>query len=144
MEVTIADKQSDSLKKKIDFFFDPTNHPIGFCPVKDVIGRISDKWSLLTILTLGHRGKLRFNELRSKIEGISQRMLTVTLRSLERDGLVKRQIYAEVPPRVEYELTDLGSKLLIQVWDLADWANAYKTDIMDARKAFDDKQKKAP
>lgn len=137
MEGTIADLQIDEFQKKIESFFDPANHPKGFCPVKDVIDRIGDKWSLLTILNLGYGGRIRFNALKSRVEGISQRMLTVTLRSLERDGLVKREVFAEVPPRVEYELTELGNKLLIQVWELADWAIHYKAEILEARKKFD-------
>lgn len=139
MEGTITENQPNTIQEKIKSFFDPANHPAGFCPVKDVVDRIGDKWSLLTILNLGYGGRLRFNELKSKVEGISQRMLTVTLRSLERDGLVKREVYAEVPPRVEYELTALGNKLLIQVWELADWAIAYKTEILEARQKFDEK-----
>lgn len=140
MKGTSTDIQEDAFKKKIKDFFDPENHPVGFCPVKDVIDRIGDKWSLLTILNLGYVDKIRFNELKTKIEGISQRMLTVTLRSLERDGFIYRHVFAEVPPRVEYELSELGKKLLIQVWEMADWANLHKNEIIAARKLFDSKK----
>jgi len=101
--------------------------------------RFGDKWSLLAILNLGYSGKTRFNELRKKIDGISQRMLTVTLRSLERDGLVTRKIYAEVPPRVEYELTLLGTSLLQQIMGLAQWASGNMGEIAQSRLEYDSK-----
>jgi len=101
--------------------------------------RFGDKWSLLAILNLGYFGKTRFNELKSKIDGISQRMLTVTLRTLERDGLIIRKIYAEVPPRVEYELTALGYGLLQKILDLAQWAAGSMDVIMQARRTYDSK-----
>ena len=77
------------------------------CPVKDIMAAYGDKWTMYTVLLLGQHGKMRFNELRDNISGISQRMLTVTLRSLEEDGIILRTLYAEKPPRVEYELTEL-------------------------------------
>ena len=142
MEVTINETQANTIQEKVKTFFDPNNHPAGFCPVKDVVDRIGDKWSLLAILNLGYGGRLRFNQLKTQIEGISQRMLTVTLRSLERDGLVNRYVYAEVPPRVEYELTPMGEKLLVKVWKLADWAIEYKAQILESRAAYDKKAAK--
>ncbi|UOQ75206.1 winged helix-turn-helix transcriptional regulator [Hymenobacter cellulosilyticus] len=104
-----------------------------FCPVRDVLDRVGDKWSLLAILYLGSAEQLRFNELRKNIAGISQRMLTVTLRSLESDGLVARTVYAEVPPRVEYQLTDRGQGLLEAVLHLGQWAKEHAPAILQAR-----------
>lgn len=80
-------------------------HPTGSCPVRDVLARLGDKWSILVLMTLHANGVMRFNEIRRTIGDISQRMLTVTLRSLERDGLIRRELFAEVPPRVEYRLS---------------------------------------
>lgn len=104
------------------------------CPVKDIMASFGDKWSMYTILLLGQHQKMRFNELRTAISGISQRMLTVTLRSLEDDGIVSRTIYPEIPPRVEYELTELGESLLRQLLQLATWAEENFGKIMKARK----------
>jgi len=137
MEVTVADNQLIDLQKKLAVFFQKKEEPHEFCPVRDILDRIGDKWSLLAIMNLGYAGKIRFNELKSKIDGISQRMLTVTLRSLERDGLITRQIYAEVPPRVEYELTSIGRNLLQQIWELAQWASGSMNEIVKARIEYD-------
>ena len=89
--------------------------------IRDTFARIGDKWSLLLIVTLSH-GPQRFTALRLGVEGISQRMLTLTLRKLESDGLVSRTVFPEVPPRVEYALTPLGATLVGPVRSLADWA----------------------
>jgi DNA-binding HxlR family transcriptional regulator len=139
MEVTIADNQLIDLQKKLEVFFEGKEEHHEFCPVRDIMDRFSDKWSFLAILNLGYSGKTRFNELKGKIEGISQRMLTVTLRSLERDGLITRKIYAEVPPRVEYELTQLGRGLLQQIVELAQWASGSMEEIVRARMDYDSK-----
>lgn len=104
--------------------------------VRDVLNRVGDKWSVLIIFTLG-QGPRRFNALRRDIEGISQRMLTLTLRGLERDGLVRRAVYASVPPRVEYTLTPLGQTLLTPISALAGWAGEHREDIQAARARFD-------
>lgn len=104
------------------------------CPIRDVLASYGDKWSLHAIILLGTRDKLRFNEIRSGIMGISQRMLTVTLRSLEQDGIVLRTLYHELPPRVEYSLTTLGSGLFQQVQLMAQWANANAQQIIENRK----------
>ena len=105
--------------------------------IRGVLGHIGDKWSLLIVgaLSAGHR--LRFTELQRHIPGISQRMLTVTLRHLERDGLVSRTTYAEVPPRVEYELTDIGRTLIEPARVLSRWAIGSYTTILDSRERFD-------
>lgn len=93
------------------------------CPIRNVLARISDKWSLLVLYTLNDRsGPMRFNALQRSIPDISQKMLTVTLRTLEEDGLVSRQIYAEVPPRVEYSLTERAVSLIPHVNSLIGWA----------------------
>lgn len=105
-----------------------------FCPVRDIMARVSDKWTILTILTLGGFGTLRFSEIKNKITDVSQRMLTLTLRNLEEDGLVTRKVYAQVPPRVEYQLTDLGNGLLNQISLFAEWANAHSALIIKNRK----------
>jgi DNA-binding HxlR family transcriptional regulator len=102
------------------------------CPVSDVFRRVGDKWSMLLVILLGSRPH-RYNELHRAVEGISQRMLTRTLRSLEGDGLVRREVYPTVPPSVEYDLTPLGRTLLEPLSALADWAVRHESDINDAR-----------
>jgi DNA-binding HxlR family transcriptional regulator len=104
--------------------------------LRAVLDRIADKWSLLVIATLQH-GLLRFGQLREHIPGVSQRMLTLTLRNLERDGLVTRTVFAEVPPRVEYELTDIGRTLIGPSIALAEWAIAHHGEIEASRVAYD-------
>jgi DNA-binding HxlR family transcriptional regulator len=104
--------------------------------VRELLDRVGDKWSLLVIGTL-QRGPLRFGELQQLVEGISQRMLTLTLRHLERDGLATRTAYAEVPPRVEYELTELGRTLIPPVLALAEWAQQNHQQIDANRARFD-------
>jgi DNA-binding HxlR family transcriptional regulator len=104
--------------------------------VSEVLARVGDKWTVLVVSTLGS-GPLRFNALRRAIGGISQRMLTLTLRALERDGLVTRTVFPSVPPRVEYELTQLGRSLLVPVSALAAWAIAHRGAIDGARRTFD-------
>jgi DNA-binding HxlR family transcriptional regulator len=104
--------------------------------VNSVLARVGDKWSVLIITLLGN-GKQRFNEIKRMVDGISQRMLTLTLRGLERDGLVKRTIYPTIPPRVEYELTELGRSLRCAVVPLGKWATEHVGDIHTARETFD-------
>ena len=139
MDVTNADNQQIELQKKLQIFFQGKEEHHEFCPVRDIMDRFGDKWSLLAILNLGYSGKTRFNELKNKIDGISQRMLTVTLRTLERDGLIERKVYAEVPPRVEYDLTLLGHSLLRKILDLAQWASGNVDEILKARAMYDSK-----
>src|SRR5712672_938683 len=104
--------------------------------VSEVLSRVGDKWTVLVVGTLGD-GPKRFNELRRALGSISQRMLTLTLRGLERDGLVTRTIFPTIPPRVEYELTDLGRGLAQPVQALGQWAYDHRTEIEDARARFD-------
>lgn len=92
------------------------------CPIRNILARISDKWSILVLFTLNQSALMRFNTLQKNIPDISQKMLTVTLRTLEEDGFVKRQVYAEVPPRVEYSLTDRAISLLPHINSLITWA----------------------
>ena len=105
------------------------------CPVRDVLDRIGDRWSLL-VLTELRQGTLRFSALRRRIDDISQRMLAQTLRHLEQDGLVSRAVFPTVPPSVEYTLTDLGRSLLVPVESLVDWAGAHHDKIRQARAKF--------
>jgi len=113
------------------------------CEVRQILDRIADKWSLLAIALLEGR-TLRFSELQREIDGISQRMLTVTLRQLERDGLVRRTVYPVVPPRVEYALTPLGSTLHQTIQALVTWTEAHQNEIAAARAAYDDRAAGAP
>src|ERR1700729_2951325 len=107
------------------------------CPaVRDVLNRIGDKWSVQIVAFL-RDGPKRFSELRRSIEGISQRMLTLTLRGLERDGLVKRTMFPTIPPRVDYELTTQGLTLLEPIQALADWADDNRVTVQAARDRFD-------
>ncbi|MFD9909753.1 winged helix-turn-helix transcriptional regulator [Streptomyces sp. NPDC059063] len=106
------------------------------CQVRQILDRVADKWSLLVIALLEHRC-LRFTELRREIDGISQRMLTVTLRQLERDGLVLRTVHPVVPPRVEYELTPLGGTLHTTIQALVTWTEEHQGEIAAARSSYD-------
>ncbi|MFI1840739.1 winged helix-turn-helix transcriptional regulator [Streptomyces microflavus] len=109
------------------------------CEVRQILDRVADKWSLLAIAHLERR-TLRFSELRRLIDGISQRMLTVTLRQLERDGLVRRTVYPVVPPRVEYELTPMGATLHTTIRTLVDWTEDHQQEIARARAEYDSRQ----
>jgi DNA-binding HxlR family transcriptional regulator len=105
--------------------------------VKPVLARIGDKWVVLVVRLLGRKGPRRFNELRREIGAISQRMLTLTLRALERDGLVTRTVYPTIPPRVEYDLTPLGRSLMVPIEALGNWAFAHREEMDAARARFD-------
>ncbi|ANN18055.1 HxlR family transcriptional regulator [Amycolatopsis orientalis] len=111
----------------------PADHD---CPTREILDLIGDKWSVLIVVLLGKR-TFRFGELHRGIEGISQRMLTLTLRALVRDGLVTRTPYATVPPRVDYSLTELGRTLLVPLSALDTWANTHRDDILAARERHD-------
>ena len=117
----------------------PAHDPLG-CRAHEVLARVGDKWSVYVIHVLGETDQpLRFGELRRRVEGISQRMLTVTLRSLERDGLVSRAMYPEVPPRVEYALTPLALTLRGIVGQLVVWSQAHLPEIDAARARYDER-----
>lgn len=104
------------------------------CPIRNILARMGDKWSLLVLYTLNQFPVMRFNVLQKALPDISQKMLTVTLRTLEEDGLVKRQVYAEVPPRVEYSLTARAHSLLPHINDLIVWAQQNMEDILKDRR----------
>ncbi|GGM00193.1 winged helix-turn-helix transcriptional regulator [Nakamurella endophytica] len=104
--------------------------------VRGVLDRLGDKWTVLVVATLAG-GPLRFGQLHRAVDGISQRMLTLTLRHLERDGMVHRTVHPEVPPRVEYRLTDLGRGSVPLLQGLRDWSAAHAAEIGAARAAFD-------
>lgn len=121
--------QTQGRRSALDF--DPED-----CPIRDVLSRLGDRWSLLVLETLNSR-VLRFNELRREIADVSKQMLAQTLRRLERDGLVERTVYAEIPPRVEYQLTPLGYSLLLPVQSLVEWAETNHNTIRSARQGYD-------
>jgi len=112
------------------------------CPVRNVVDRINDKWSVLILMLLEEGKVLRFNEICGYIKTISQKMLSVTLKTLEADGLVKRTVYPEIPPKVEYELTPRGKSLLPHLHGLVGWAQSNMTDIRKSREAFANTAKK--
>lgn len=131
MRVTKIENHMIEVEQKIKNIFEQAkNARKTACPVRDVIERVNDKWSMLAILALGGYGKTRFNELRKLIPDVSQRMLTVTLRNLENDGFITREVFAEIPPRVEYELTELGVSLMTQLLIFAEWANFHSDEIL--------------
>ncbi len=110
----------------------------GCLATRKILDRIGDKWTLYIVATLAS-GPQRFNELKRSIDGISQRMLTLTLRGLERDGLITRTMYPTIPPRVDYELTEMGRTLLTPVMALVNWANENQFAIAQAHERYDDK-----
>jgi DNA-binding HxlR family transcriptional regulator len=107
------------------------------CPSRRLLDTIGDKWASLTIVALGLGGRLRFSELAARIEGVSQKMLTQTLRNLERDGLLTRTVTPSVPVRVDYELTPLGVSLLDPICHLKTWAEAHMAEVDAARATYD-------
>jgi DNA-binding HxlR family transcriptional regulator len=106
------------------------------CPSRTSLARIANKWTAMIVIVLA-RGRTRFGDLKNAVEGISGKVLTETLRDLERDGLVSRHVYAEVPPRVEYELTDLGRTLQTPLGALGQWAEAHIAEVLVARDRYD-------
>lgn len=116
------------MRKKED-----TGSIIEMCPVRNVIARFGNKWALLTVLVIGEQGVVRFNELSRLIPDMSSRVLSSTLRTLEADGFIDRKAYAEVPPRVEYRLTELGKSLLPLIWQLTEWAQKNMQQILTHR-----------
>ena len=110
------------------------------CPSRQVLKRVGDKWTVLIIGIL-ERGTVRFGSLRREVEGISQKMLTQTLRNLERDGLIEREVFAEVPVRVQYSLTKIGRSLIPVLKPLIQWSEAHLIEIEKAQQEFDEAQK---
>ena len=115
---------------------DPPKRVDPDCPVRGILDRLGDKWSTLVISNLAE-GRLRFSEIKKRIPDISQRMLTETLRTLERDGVLLRSVYPSIPPRVEYSLTPLGHSLLPLVMALVTWALEHRSEIGNARASYD-------
>ena len=107
------------------------------CGVRDVLDRLGDKWSVVVVYQLGRRSQ-RFTELKRSVLGVSQRMLTATLRGLECDGLVLRTVHPVVPPRVDYELTPLGRTFLDQAWTVMSWALENAEEVHKARRSYDE------
>lgn len=130
-KVTNAENDHSMMKEKLKKFEIADD-----CPVRDVLDRIGDKWSILVISILGECGTLRFNEINAYIGTISQKMLTVTLKTLEADGLISRKIYPQVPPRVEYTLTELGESLLPAMSGLVHWATENMAAIKVSREQY--------
>ena len=106
------------------------------CPVRNVLDRFGDKWSILVLMILGEGTVMRFKDLNAAIDDISQKMLTVTLRTLEADGLVTRTVYPQIPPKVEYQLTELGLSLIPLIQNLNNWALANFDAIQKSRQQF--------
>lgn len=106
------------------------------CPVRNVLSRVGDKWSMLVLFTLEADSNQRFKELQRNIPDISQKMLTTTLKMLEGDGLIHREVFPEIPPRVEYSLTEKGQSLLPLINNLLSWASANMEDIIASRKQY--------
>lgn len=107
------------------------------CPSRDLLDRIGDKWAVLVLGELGSQGVCRFTQLRKRLSGVSEKMLTQTLRALERDGLVRRTVYPTVPVRVEYELTALGQTLLEPLRGLTEWSVQHMAEVLAAREEYD-------
>ena len=114
-----------------------TGSVIEICPIRNVIARFGSKWALLTLLIIGEQGVVRFNELGRLIPDVSSRVLSSTLRTLEADGLVARKVYAVVPPKVEYRLTEVGESLLPLISQLTEWAQTNMKRVMDHRKEYE-------
>ena len=106
------------------------------CPIRNVLSRVGDKWSMLILFTLENHSTIRFKELQRNIPDISQKMLTATLKTLEADGLISREVFPEVPPRVEYALTEKGKSLLPLIDNLLTWASNNMEDIIASRERF--------
>jgi DNA-binding HxlR family transcriptional regulator len=127
------------LEEKLKYY-----NSIDDCPVRNVLDRVGDKWSILIISILGEYGTLRFNQINHKIGNISQKMLTVTLKTLEADGLVSRKLYPEIPPRVEYTLTPIGTSLLPAIENLTKWAHEHMPAILANRKQYSEGVRSLP
>ena len=106
------------------------------CPIRNVLSRVGDKWSMLVLFTLENNDSQRFKELQRNIPDISQKMLTATLKMLEGDGLIHREVFPEIPPRVEYSLTEKGKSLLPLIDNLLSWASENMEDIVESRKQY--------
>ena len=113
-----------------------TDPHAGRCPIRDVLDRMGDRWSMLVLFTLQDRGTLRFTALRAEIQDVSPRMLAQTLRRLEQDGLVSRTVHPTIPPRVDYALTTLGTSFMQPLRGLISWADRHHEQVREARRAY--------
>ncbi|MDD4610007.1 MAG: helix-turn-helix domain-containing protein [Bacteroidaceae bacterium] len=125
------DKRVQGILEKLD-----VEHPLCVCPIKDVLAEMLDKWTMMIVLVLGKHKVLRFADLRRSVIGISPKMLTKSLRVLERDGHVARQVFPEVPIRVEYSLTEQGEIFLVKLVDLAAWIKPFIPSIVESREKY--------
>src|SRR5215470_19219642 len=139
--IEATDKKALSLHEGTFLKPEEEREPSECQTVSETLARIGDKWTVLVVELL-RDGPMRFNEIRRTVNGISQRMLTLTLRGLERDGLVTRTLFPTIPPRVDYELTPLGRSLWTAVTPLGSWAQEHLKDIHQAREKFDRRKKK--
>jgi DNA-binding HxlR family transcriptional regulator len=128
LQVSIVDNHNLRMENKLKKYGSPDQ-----CPVRNVLDRFGDKWSMLVLLLLAEYDTLRFNEIQRCIGTISQKMLATTLKSLENDGLVKRKLYPQVPPRVDYSLTSRGQSLIPHLHGLVLWADEHMKDIKKSR-----------
>ena len=135
---TITENQKITTAKKIKKMFGHINpkDPPEYCPIRDVMALASDKWSILIVLYLGYYPKLRFNELKKKVYGISSKVLSERLKMLEADGYLSRKMYAEVPIRVEYSLTDFGHSYLRKLLELTEWVQTYSDQVISNRSNY--------
>ncbi|WP_422081543.1 winged helix-turn-helix transcriptional regulator [Ulvibacterium sp.] len=132
---TITENEKVMVAKKIKKMFGHIDQRTAkYCPIRDVMALASDKWSILIVLYLGYYPILRFNELKKKVYGISNKVLSEKLKFLETDGYLSRTLYPEVPIRVEYELTDFGHSYLRKLLDLTEWVTQYSDTILENRK----------
>lgn len=132
---TIIDDQLVVDKEKMKKIFSAIDieNPPAICPIRDVLSHALDKWSILIILMLGYYDILRFAELKRKVSGVSPKMLSKSLRSLEQDGFLERTVFPQVPIRVEYKLTQQGKSFLERILDLSEWINVYMSSIVKKR-----------
>lgn len=138
---TKTDNQTviDEKKNKEIFNYLESGDKMEVCPVRDILSYVSDKWSILIVGFLGRNEKMRFNELKKAIHGVSSKVLSERLKRLERDGYVNRKVYMEVPVKVEYELTSLGISYVNQLLHMGEWIDKVILDILENRKAYDKK-----
>lgn len=137
---TFIDNQMIIDKKKMKKIFSNIDieNPPAICPIRDILANVLDKWSILIILMLGYYDILRFAELKKKVNGISPKMLSSSLKHLEQDGFINRTVFPEVPIRVEYNLTEQGKSFCNKILELSEWINLYFPTIVKRRYKFDE------
>ncbi len=135
---TVADAKAIKVQKKLKKVFghlDP-EQPSEVCPIRDILAPVTDKWSILIVLFLGGYSKLRFNQLKKMLYGVSSKSLSERLKWLEKDGYLKREMFSEVPIRVEYQLTDFGLAYLEKLLELTEWINLQVPEVVKRRYQF--------